>query len=89
MGAAQVPSDEILFFCDVDMLVEYGFYSRCRDHAREGSQAYFPIVYSMYPGAAEVGQNQGRWRTQGYVEHLQPLSFRCFPKLCLFVDCSR
>lgn len=48
MGASGLPNNSLLFFCDVDLIFNSDALQRCRDNTIEGSQAYFPVVFSQY-----------------------------------------
>ncbi|XP_066507807.1 chondroitin sulfate synthase 3 [Hoplias malabaricus] len=78
MGASQLSNNSLLFFCDVDLVFNSDALQRCRDNAVEGSQAYFPIVFSQYdPKMVYAGSHPddsnfvftkktGFWRDYGF-----------------------
>ncbi|XP_069940678.1 chondroitin sulfate N-acetylgalactosaminyltransferase 2, partial [Cherax quadricarinatus] len=73
---------ELLFFCDVDVLMHPDFFNRCRSNTRKGQQVYYPVVFSLYnpklvyplfdkavPPVSEqlaVDEQSGFWRTFGF-----------------------
>ncbi|KAK3882946.1 hypothetical protein Pcinc_012713 [Petrolisthes cinctipes] len=75
-------SDQLLFFCDVDVLMHPDFFTRCRSNTKPGLQVYYPVVFSLYnpglvyplldrpvPSVSEqlnVDVQSGFWRTFGY-----------------------
>ena len=72
--------NNIMFFCDVDVLFTPDFLERCRLYTEPGKMVYYPIVYSLYnpnvvynggvPPTAEnqlhVGKDNGFWRDFGF-----------------------
>ncbi|XP_042208863.1 chondroitin sulfate N-acetylgalactosaminyltransferase 1-like [Homarus americanus] len=85
IGAQQKDSKymgELLFFCDVDVLMHSDFFSRCRSNTKKGHQVYYPVVFSLYnpklvyplfdkkvPPVNEqlaVDEQSGFWRTFGF-----------------------
>lgn len=48
LGARQLPSDALLFFCDVDVQFNSNALHRCRHNAQEGHQVYYPVVFAQY-----------------------------------------
>lgn len=61
-GGNVVPSDGLMFYCDVDMVVRKGFFDNCRYNAERGYQVYYPVVYSLYPYGTTVSKEHGYWR---------------------------
>lgn len=78
LGSSQLHNDTLLFFCDVDLIFSGSALQRCRDNAVQGSQVYFPVVFSQYNPKivyAENTHNQnkfvfmkksGFWRDYGF-----------------------
>ncbi|XP_017546759.2 chondroitin sulfate synthase 3 [Pygocentrus nattereri] len=78
MGASQLSNNSLLFFCDVDLVFNSDALQRCRDNTVEGSQAYFPVVFSQYdPKIVYAGSHTedsnfvftkktGFWRDYGF-----------------------
>lgn len=78
LGASQLSNSSLLFFCDVDLVFNGEALQRCRDNAVEGSQAYFPVVFSQYdPKIVYAGSHpedssfvftkqSGFWRDYGF-----------------------
>lgn len=76
--AARPPTDDLLFFVDVDMLWTAATLDRVRLNTVRGHTAYFPIVYSEYdpvvvygraagsPNHFLVNQDTGYWRQYGF-----------------------
>lgn len=48
LGSSQFHNDTLLFFCDVDLIFTGEALQRCRDNAVQGTQVYFPVVFSQY-----------------------------------------
>lgn len=61
-GARYVPADGLMFYCDVDMIIEKDFFHNCRYNAQRNYQVYYPIVYSLYPYGTTVSKEHGYWR---------------------------
>ncbi|XP_062870131.1 chondroitin sulfate synthase 3 isoform X2 [Trichomycterus rosablanca] len=78
MGASGLNNNSLLFFCDVDLIFNGDALQRCRDNTVEGSQAYFPVVFSQYnPKLVYAGSHPedsnfvftkktGFWRDYGF-----------------------
>ncbi|KAL1267083.1 hypothetical protein QQF64_002758, partial [Cirrhinus molitorella] len=78
MGFSQLANNSLLFFCDVDLVFNADALQRCRDNTIEGSQVYFPIVFSQYdPKIVYAGgptedstfdftKKSGFWRDYGF-----------------------
>lgn len=59
--------DALLFFCDVDMDINIGFFQECRQNTIRGSQIYSPIVFSLYQDqTSKIDMNAGLWRSFGF-----------------------
>lgn len=61
-GARYVPSDGLMFYCDVDMIIRKPFFDNCRYNAHRNFQVYYPVVYSLYPYGNTVSKEHGYWR---------------------------
>ena len=72
LAMTQLASDELAFFCDVDMSVSEQFINRCRRNAVQGKRVYYPecfklynfnYVYrnSKYPTDVEIHRKHGHW----------------------------
>lgn len=58
LGAKNVKSNELMFFCDIDVIIKETFLETCRSNAIEGKQVFFPIIFSYYnPVLLEQMQN--------------------------------
>ncbi|XP_051539229.1 chondroitin sulfate synthase 3-like [Myxocyprinus asiaticus] len=78
MGSSQLRNDSLLFFCDVDLVFNSDALQRCRDNVIEGSQVYFPVIFSQYdPKIVYAGdppedssfvftKKSGFWRDYGF-----------------------
>ncbi|KAK7126250.1 hypothetical protein R3I93_021586 [Phoxinus phoxinus] len=78
MGSSQLRNNSLLFFCDVDLVFNTDALQRCRDNTAEGSQVYFPVVFSQYdPKLVYAGdppedssfvftKKSGFWRDYGF-----------------------
>ena len=71
--------NNIMFFCDVDVLFTPDFLERCRLYTEPGKMVYYPIVYSLYnpnvvynggvppiESQLHVGKDNGFWRDFGF-----------------------
>lgn len=47
-GMSKLGSNDLAFFCDVDMDVARGFLDRCRRNTMQGKQIYYPEVFKYY-----------------------------------------
>ena len=62
LGAKQLPSEALMFFCDIDIIFTKQFIGRCRQNAVVNQQVYYPVVFAQhnpdlvrqYSPAAEV-----------------------------------
>lgn len=75
-------SSKIVFFCDVDVLMQPEFFGRCRSNAILGRQVYYPVLFSQYnprlvhllhdqsiPNTGDqlvINEQAGFWREFGY-----------------------
>ena len=78
LGSSLLSNNSLLFFCDVDLVFNTDALQRCRDNAIQGSQAYFPVVFSQYdPKIVYAGsppedsnfvftKKSGFWRDYGF-----------------------
>lgn len=78
IGSSQLRNNSLLFFCDVDLVFNTDALQRCRDNTIEGSQVYFPVVFSQYdPKIVYAGdppedsnfvftKKSGFWRDYGF-----------------------
>ncbi|XP_077988401.1 chondroitin sulfate synthase 1-like [Glandiceps talaboti] len=48
LGASQFPDDALLFFLDVDLQFSTSTLNRCRANTLEGTQVYYPVMFSLY-----------------------------------------
>lgn len=71
----------LLFLCDIDIKINPGFFSRCRQNAKLGKSVYMPIVFSLYNPdivfrnkpflagtevAYNISEQTGTWRPYGF-----------------------
>lgn len=61
-----VPSTSVVFISDVDLVIKSDFWMTCRHNAVRGSQAYFPIFFSLYPYGKGIWGKEGFWRKSSY-----------------------
>lgn len=74
VGAKIFSLDSLLFFIDVDIVIDYGVMERIRLNTVRGRQVYFPVIFSEYDSELiEKGSDQsllsderGYWRQFGY-----------------------
>ena len=73
IGAESCENDDLLFFCDIDMLFSADFFQRLLANVTPGL-AFYPIVFSQYDPAHvgeifdnfEIDEMSGFWRKFGY-----------------------
>lgn len=61
--------DNVLFQCDVDMIIRPGFFHRCVHNSIPGKQVYFPVFYSLYPygnSRPVIMERNGFWRFSSF-----------------------
>lgn len=57
-GAKNIKSNELMFFCDIDIIFKETFLEMCRSNTLEGEQVFYPILFSYYnPVLLEQMQN--------------------------------
>lgn len=61
-AAKKVSEDGIMFISDVDMHIFAMMFDSCRFNAIQGSQAYFPVFYSLYARNERIAKSGGYWR---------------------------
>ena len=47
-GILHIPSDQIIFICDVDMKIEPPFFDRCRKNTIQSKRVYYPEFFKLY-----------------------------------------
>lgn len=69
-ASTMVPGDDdVIFHCDVDMLIQPTFFDRCRHNSIPGKQVYYPVFYSLYPYANAspmIAERNGFWRKTSF-----------------------
>lgn len=73
IGAEACESEELLFFCDIDMQFTVDFFHRLLENTKPGI-AFYPIIFSQFdhkhvgnePDTFKVEENRGFWREYGY-----------------------
>ena len=73
IGAESCENDDLLFFCDIDMLFSADFFQRLLANVTPGV-AFYPIVFSQYDPAHvgeifdnfDINEMTGFWRKFGY-----------------------
>lgn len=74
LGSKVFPLDSLLFFLDVDIVLDFNVMDRIRLNTIKSQQVYFPVVFSEYdPEYLEndsemplLGEERGYWRQFGY-----------------------
>ncbi|XP_037121704.1 chondroitin sulfate synthase 1-like isoform X1 [Syngnathus acus] len=78
LGSSLSDNDTLLFFCDVDLIFNADALQRCRDNTVQGSQVYFPIIFSQYDpeivyaekapreNSFVLTKKSGFWRAYGF-----------------------
>ncbi|PXF48685.1 Chondroitin sulfate N-acetylgalactosaminyltransferase 2 [Gracilariopsis chorda] len=61
-----VPDNNLVFISDIDMYIYPKMLESCRLNSIQGSQVYFPVFYSLYPGQERIEKGSGYWRTTSY-----------------------
>ena len=65
-------NNDLLFFCDIDIIFTQLFLDLCRQNTELNSKVYFPILYSFYNPKLNENQtdsnkdSKGYWRYTGY-----------------------
>lgn len=62
VASSMVPKDDIMFISDVDMYIYGMLIDNCRFNAIQGSQAYFPVFYSLFARNERIAKSGGYWR---------------------------
>lgn len=74
-GMISLRSSDLVFFCDVDMVVDPSFYDRCRRNTVRGQQVYFPTVVKLYnpkfiktikSSSLPLNRQTGHWAAYGF-----------------------
>lgn len=74
IGSRAFPLDSLLFFVDVDIVIDFGVMERIRMNTIKGHQIYFPVVFSEYDpeyleldsDLPQLSEEKGYWRQFGY-----------------------
>lgn len=61
-----IPHNELVFFLDVDMAVKGRAFFSSRANTVQGSQVWFPVVFSGYRSKQKVERTTGFWLKYGY-----------------------
>ena len=48
LGLSQLLPNDLVFICDIDMVITSSFLDRCRSNAVQSSRVYFPEVFKQY-----------------------------------------
>lgn len=79
-GIATLSPDDLIFICDVDMIVKPEFLNRCRRNSIKGKQVYYPEVFRFYnteyayryagplksKRRSQITRESGHWGTYSY-----------------------
>lgn len=65
-AAKIVPSDEVMFFSDADLIIGGNFLQNCRVNVIKGYQIWFPVMFSLYPYGKSLSSKDGLWRRSSY-----------------------
>lgn len=73
-GIATLKHSDLVFFCDVDMVIDPNFLDRCRLNTVRGETVYFPVIIKLYnPKFVNMEENyvsitrrKGHWANYGY-----------------------
>ena len=78
LGVSRLQDNDLLFFCDVDMIVKGDFIRRCQRNTIQGRQAYYPEFFKYYDmdyvykfgrkpaGYLEIDRRHGHWATYSF-----------------------
>lgn len=72
LGISKLRGNDLAFFCDVDMLVEREFLTRCRRNTIQGKQVFYPEFFKLYnmdyvywndekPRTIDIKRQNGHW----------------------------
>lgn len=61
-----VPANNLVFISDIDMYIYPKMLESCRLNSIQGSQVYFPVFYTLYPGQSRIEKGSGYWRKSSY-----------------------
>lgn len=65
-AAKTVPKDEVIFLSDADLAIGGNFLQNCRVNIVKGYQAWFPVMFSLYPYGKSLSSRDGLWRRSSY-----------------------
>ena len=71
-GIKQLSSSDLIFICDVDMMIERSFLRHCRRNTIQGSRVYYPEFFRYYdmkyvykfstmPKTRSISRREGHW----------------------------
>ena len=77
LGMSKLQDNDLVFFCDVDMVVEREFLTRCRRNTIRGKQVYYPEFFKLYnmdyaywnsdkPKTISINRQNGHWAYYSY-----------------------
>lgn len=78
LGLAELSASDLVFICDVDMIIERSFLRRCRRNAIQGKRVYYPEFFKYYnmdyvypfsrsmPWGREISRQHGHWAMYSY-----------------------
>lgn len=75
LGVENANQDDLLFFCDIDIIFTQLFLDMCRLNTEKSKKVYFPILYSFYnpnilnkstESSLIINKETGFWRDSGF-----------------------
>lgn len=77
LGLAQLGNNDLVFICDVDMVIETSFLRRCRRNSIRGKRVYYPEFFKYYnmdyvyrfskkPWGKSINRQNGHWAMYSY-----------------------
>ena len=72
LGLSSLKDNDLVFLCDVDIHVNVGFFTRCRQNTIQGKRVYYPEVFKLYnmyyvyrnqptPKQYSIARENGHW----------------------------
>ena len=77
VGIKQLSSSDLIFICDVDMMIERGYLRHCRRNTIQGRRVYYPEFFKYYnmkyaykfsrmPKTRSISRREGHWAIHSF-----------------------